>query len=49
MGNVEERSYIDILDELRLSIQSDKIPYQQRVVIEDQIAVLFELLWKWSA
>ena len=44
-----ERSYFDILNELKISVLSDPIPYQEKQIIEDQINILMALLWKCSA
>lgn len=41
------RSYYDILNELRASVLSANIPYQQKVIIEDQINILRSLLFGW--
>lgn len=37
----------DILAELRSSILSSEIPYQQKAIIEEQIDILRGLLWNW--
>lgn len=44
-----ERSYFDILNELKISVLSDPIPYQEKQIIEDQINILMALFWKYSA
>lgn len=44
-----ERTYVDILNELKASVGTDNIPLQQKSVIEEQIDILVNLLWKWSA
>ena len=49
MEKREERSYFEILNELHVLVQSDNIPYQQKVVIEEQLDILQALLWQWSA
>lgn len=49
MEKHEERTYFEILNELHGLVQSDNIPYQQKVVIEEQLNILQALLWQWSA
>ena len=42
-----EQSCFDILTELKSSIMTSEIPYQQKAIIEEQIEILRGLLWKW--
>lgn len=46
---MNEKSYVEMLNELRVAVMSDVIPADQREIIEQQIDVLLDLLWKWSA
>ena len=43
-----ERSYFDILTEMKRNVMVDCIPYQEKRIIEDQIDTLLSLLWKYS-
>lgn len=49
MEKREERTCFEILNELHDLVQSGNIPYQQKVIIDEQIDMLRALLWQWSA
>ncbi len=42
------RSYVDILNELTDTVESDAIPKEDKFEIQKQLQVLFNLLWKYS-
>lgn len=42
------RSYLEILNELMETIESDSIPEDEKETIKAQIRVVFDLLWKYS-
>jgi hypothetical protein len=42
------RSYLDILNELMETIETDIIPEDEKEIIKEQIRVLLDLLWKYS-
>lgn len=42
------RSYLDILNELMETIETDIIPENEKEIIKEQIRVLLDLLWKYS-
>ena len=42
------RSYVDILNELADTVESDAIPNEDKAEIQKQLQVLFNLLWKYS-
>lgn len=44
-----ERTYLEILSELRRSVEQDLIPYAEREVIMQHIIGLEVALWKYSA
>ena len=41
-------SYLDILNELKKTVESDIIPKEDKEKIDDTLQQLFELLWKYS-
>lgn len=42
------RSYLEILHELAVAINSDNIPSKDRTEIVETVNKLFDLLWKYS-
>ena len=42
------RSYLEILNELMETVDTDAIPEADKQTIKKQIRVLFDLLWKYS-
>lgn len=42
------RSYLEILNELMETVETDIIPYNEKKTIKKQIRALFDLLWKYS-
>ncbi len=42
------RSYLEILNELMETVETDIIPENEKEVIKEQIRVLLDLLWKYS-
>lgn len=42
------RSYLEILNELADTVESDAIPKEDKAKIQKQLQVLFNLLWKYS-
>lgn len=42
------RSYLEILDELKQTVDTDAIPKNDKQKIDKAIQQLFELLWKYS-
>lgn len=48
MGEQNERTYVDMLNDLKRAVEMDSIPYQQKALIEDEIDTLFAMLWPYS-
>ena len=42
------RSYLEILNELMETVETDIIPENEKEIIKEQIRVLLDLLWKYS-
>ena len=43
------RSYLEILNELYKTVDSDIIPAEEKAEIKNQIQELLDMLWKYSA
>lgn len=46
---MSKRTFLDIIHDLAEEVESSTIPYQQKRVIVDEIQVLWQLLWPWTA
>lgn len=46
---MEEKSCLDMLNDLAEKVESSEIPYQHKREIVEEIQVLFHMLWQWSA
>ena len=42
------RSYLEILNELKETLETDNIPKKDKSIIDDKIQELFDMLWEYS-